>query len=217
METIVKLAEPFRYHFCKRRMRKFQLSVRPAPEESILDVGGSIDFWLLFPPVGKCVDLLIVYRVQWPQETAPDYCFRIIQADGHYLPFKNREYEIIFSNSTIEHVQTWANQKRFAEELRRVGNALWVQTPSRSFFFDSHYMTPFIHYFPKSIRRLLLRNFTLWGWLYRPEPKIVEASIEEHRLLSYREMKELFPDCKILKERFLFFTKSYIAYRPRQA
>ena len=29
----------------------------------------------------------------------------------------------------------------------------------------------------------------------------------------YREMRELFPDCEILREKFLGFTKSYVAVR----
>jgi len=37
--------------------------------------------------------------------------------------------------------------------------------------------------------------------------------ILEIRLLTYSEMKQLFPDCTILKERFLGFTKSYVAVR----
>ncbi len=37
--------------------------------------------------------------------------------------------------------------------------------------------------------------------------------VDEIRLLTFKEMKSLFPDCEIIKERFLFFTKSYIAVR----
>jgi hypothetical protein len=42
-----------------------------------------------------------------------------------------------------------------------------------------------------------------------------DEMIAEIRLLTLREMEELFPDCEILRERFLgIFTKSYIAFRP---
>jgi len=42
----------------------------------------------------------------------------------------------------------------------------------------------------------------------------VDAFLAEVRLLTYREMQQLFPDCRIERERFLWlFTKSYIAVR----
>ncbi len=47
----------------------------------------------------------------------------------------------------------------------------------------------------------------------KPTPEEREAFLDEVRLLSYREMRLLFPDCQILRERFLFLTKSYIAVR----
>lgn len=37
--------------------------------------------------------------------------------------------------------------------------------------------------------------------------------VDEVRLLSKREMKEMFPDCHIITERFLLMPKSYIAVR----
>lgn len=42
----------------------------------------------------------------------------------------------------------------------------------------------------------------------------MEAFLDEVRLLTFAEMKLLFPDCTILRERFLGLTKSYIAVRP---
>jgi hypothetical protein len=45
---------------------------------------------------------------------------------------------------------------------------------------------------------------------YRAAPG---PAIHEIRLLGCREMRELSPDCTILRERFLGFTKSYITIR----
>ena len=55
---------------------------------------------------------------------------------------------------------------------------------------------------------------TLWGWLHRPSQEKVAELVDELRLITYMEMKELFPDCEIVREKFLgVFTKSYIAVR----
>ena len=91
--------------------------------------------------------------------------------------------------------------------------ALWIQTPAREFFIEPHLLTPFIHYLPRSVQARLLRYFTVWGLMTRPSPKEVAGFLDEVRLLTYREMQELFPDCQILRERFMGFTKSYVAVR----
>jgi hypothetical protein len=41
----------------------------------------------------------------------------------------------------------------------------------------------------------------------------VEHFISDIRLLSAADMRRLFPDAVILRERFLLFTKSLVAYR----
>ncbi|HVY70666.1 MAG TPA: methyltransferase type 11, partial [Verrucomicrobiae bacterium] len=102
----------------------------------------------------------------------------------------------------------------FAREIRRVGKKVWVQTPAREFFFEPHFMGFFVHWFSPAIRRKLVRYFTLWGWLEKPDQARIESVVQEIRLLSFGEVRELFPDCEIYRERFLgIFTKSYIAFR----
>ncbi|MBC8241801.1 MAG: hypothetical protein H8E30_15190 [Alphaproteobacteria bacterium] len=41
----------------------------------------------------------------------------------------------------------------------------------------------------------------------------VDALVDEIRLLNEAQMRELFPDATIVRERFLIFTKSLIAVR----
>ena len=119
----------------------------------------------------------------------------------------------MFSNSVIEHVGTFARQKSFANESRRVGKALWIQTPARSFFIEPHFLTPFIHFFPQPVQSRLVRNFTLWGVLARPTREEAKQFLSEIRLLSKSEIELLFPDCDIVRERVVGLTKSFIAVR----
>jgi hypothetical protein len=44
-------------------------------------------------------------------------------------------------------------------------------------------------------------------------PDAVHEIVDEVKLLTYRELKQLFPDCRIVKERFFGLTKSHIAVR----
>jgi hypothetical protein len=98
-----------------------------------------------------------------------------------------------------------------------VGRCLWVQTPARSFPIEPHYLALFVHWFPKSVQRKCLRWLSLRGWIEGFKHQTVDELVDELRLLSYREMRMLFPDCTILRERALWiFTKSYIAFREPQ-
>jgi len=89
----------------------------------------------------------------------------------------------------------------------------WIQTPARSFPIEPHLITLFIHYLPKSLQQRLIRWFTVWGWMTKPSAEKVSVFLEEVRLLTYKEMRALFPDGKIIRERFLGLTKSYIALK----
>jgi hypothetical protein len=170
----------------------------------MLDVGGTHDFW---KGSESAVDIL-------NSEALPQSPFsrKAIVGDGCALPFPNKSYPLVFSNSVIEHVGNYERQKAFAKEARRVGLALWIQTPAFEFPFEPHFLAPFIHYAPVMIQPFLARWLTPRGWLDRSgTEQLLTSGV---RLLSYREMRSLFPDCEIFVERFLgVFPKSYVAVR----
>lgn len=49
----------------------------------------------------------------------------------------------------------------------------------------------------------------------KPTQAEIDERIETTRLLTYRQMSQLFPDCEILVERCLLWPKSYIAVREQ--
>lgn len=138
--------------------------------------------------------------------------FDYVVGDATDLNYSNSEFDIVYSNSVIEHLSSYKNQEKFAIEMRRVGNSIWCQTPAREFFIEPHYITPFIHWLPKKWQRKLLR-FSVWGLITKPSQECIDEMVDELRLLSFQEMKMLFPDCEIVREKFLFMTKAYIAIR----
>ena len=90
---------------------------------------------------------------------------------------------------------------------------LWIQTPAKEFFIEPHLLTPFIHFLPVSFQRRLIRRFTTWGIVTKPSPSQVESFLQEVRLISFAEMRQLFPDCHIHRDTAFGFTKSYVAIR----
>ena len=199
--------------FRAKRMRNFARIMQPADGCTILDIGGYPGTWKDFPhkPSVTTLNLHPVDFVQTPD--LPPIRTRV--GDGCKLDYADASFDIVFSNSVIEHLSSFERQQAFASEARRVGRALWIQTPAKEFFIEPHLLAPFIHYFPVSFQRRLIRHFTIWGLVTKPSPAAIESFLQEVRLISLAEMQQLFPDCKIHRETIFGFTKSYVAIRER--
>lgn len=204
--------------FRKRRLQLFSKFFN-LENCKILDVGGTIHIWemLSFLQNYPKVDIVLL-NLRKPSE----YEMRVIQAKKRYkfiegnalsLPFKNKSFDIVFSNSLLDHLSSFDNQKKFAEEVKRVGKGYFIQTGNRRFFFEPHFLTPFVHYLPKKIQKKIIRNFTIWGLLTRPSSQVVNSIVDEIRFPTEKEFKALFPEALVIKEKFLFFTKSFVAVK----
>ena len=172
--------------------------------ESIIDFGGTPDIWL---SVGRSnVVLLNIDEQQVPAG------FVVMKGDARKTAFPDNSFDLAFSNSTIEHVGTWEDQQAFARELCRVGKRVFCQTPARGFFFEPHYFTPVVAWFGFLLRQYwFVRYCTYYGIHWKPSREQVMDFQSHLRLLNYSEMRQLFPNCTIHRERFLGMTKAYIA------
>jgi hypothetical protein len=190
-------------------MGQFICTHRPKPTDKILDVGGFPEFWK-DSGVESHLTIINLQPITPPTDN-PKIVTAI--ADGTKLPYSDRSFDIVFSNSVIEHVHTFDQQRKFALECMRVGKALWIQTPALIFPIEPHYLTPLVHYLPKTWQRRFIRRFTVWAWLTHPNQEMVDRYVDEIRLLTLAELKELFPNCEISRERFLGLIKSYVVVR----
>jgi hypothetical protein len=199
--------------FRARRMQRFVAQMGVTADTRVLDVGGTPLNWSLCP-VQPRVTLLNLPRAAEPAPAG----FSVVFGDGCRLPFPDESFDIVFSNSVIEHLPAEAARQEFAREIRRVGKAYWVQSPCRSFPIEPHLWTPLIHWLPRSWQTAIVRRGTIWEWLERPSEDrrayYLDHYLRDIRLLGVREMAALFPEARILRERFLGWTKSLIAVFP---
>lgn len=185
---------------------------------SVLDVGGKKGYWRILPEgVMERYNMHItILNIPSERREEDEERFTHVYGDACAMPeYHDRQFHILHSNSVIEHVGNWSNVQRFASEVRRVADFLFVQTPYFWFPMEPHYMTPFFHWLPRPWQVGLTRRFTLGNRGKAADLSQAWLNIDEApRLLDLKSFRLLFPDCRIIKERFLFlFVKSMIAVR----
>lgn len=198
----------------ERRFRRFVDALRPTNECRMLDIGGYPGDWFARGNIIGRVDVLNLDPcfLDSPPEDAPE--IQTLTGDGRHLEIADGTYDIVFSNSVIEHVGTLEDQRSFAREARRVGRKLWIQTPAKACPVEPHYLGLFIHWFPPRWHVWLARWTGIRGLSRAASLDELRAIAASTRLMTKREMTILFPDCEIWTERLLWvFPKSYVAIR----
>jgi hypothetical protein len=217
MKNLLQYADAQQDHSLSNRLRdarfrRFATMVEAIPRPMrILDIGGTIAFWRHRGWVGR-EDVQIVMVNLQPQPSESNVKGRV--GDATALPeLADGSFDVVFSNSVIEHLFTWENQQRMAREVRRIGRAYWVQTPNYRFPIEPHYLTPCWHWLPRRLRIAALRRWQFGGRGPQPDPALAAANVDEIRLLSAPDLRQLFPDAQLVPERFAGLVKSWIAVR----
>ena len=123
-----------------------------------------------------------------------------------------KTYDIVFSNSTIEHVGGHSRCQAFARSVRSLAPRYWVQTPYRYFPIEPHWVFPGFQFLPLALR---YRAGIHWPLSYtRSRGGFVDDPVGDAmsvELLSRTHLRYYFPESKIISESVLGITKSIIA------
>jgi 2-polyprenyl-3-methyl-5-hydroxy-6-metoxy-1,4-benzoquinol methylase len=148
---------PILHYFRKRRMGIFCERFAIDKNTTVLDVGGGAFNWTLVSERPK-LTILDVYdhsdKVKWAE---------YVVGDGCSTGFATASFDVVFSNSVIEHVGGIERQRQFAAECMRCGRGFFVQTPNKWFPFDTH---------TRRVPGLILqsrRNSMLLSWPESPD------------------------------------------------
>ena len=202
------------FKFRKKRLQEFEKlffsNFKDLTSLEILDVGGTASFWqhstLLTHP-GIRITLLNLHL-----EATNHPSIQAVQGDATDLKeFSAQNFDLVFSNSVIEHVYSFENQQKMALEIRRVGKNYFVQTPNKYFPIEVHYALPFAQFYPKGILRFILIRTKL-SRLKNWNEQEANQYLEEIRLLHEKEMIGLFPGATMLKETVFGITKSLTSH-----
>lgn len=178
----------------------------------ILDVGGEEDFWTdKIDLLARPIEITLVNLR--PIETLRKEFKSVVASACSMLDFSDKSFDVVHSNSVIEHVGQWDNMRAMAREVRRLAPAYFVQTPYFWFPIEPHFRSVGFHWLPEPVRarRLMSRRhgFVPKATGYDRAMHAVQGS----NLLDKRMFSDLFPDGKLIVERVFGLPKSLMIIR----
>lgn len=192
----------------RARFTRFVQTLRLGSSDRILDVGGAPGPW-----IGSGFERQVtLLNLAFAQRPPP---FEYVVADARSMgAFATGAFDVVHSNSLIEHVGGWDDQLAAAREIRRVGRRYWVQTPYRHFPLEAHFLFPFFQYLTPGLQRRVAISWPLsHDRRAGTAPDRILEELANLRLLDRRGLGALFPDAEILAETVVGWPKSLVAYR----
>ncbi len=88
----------------------------------------------------------------------------VVAAAGEALPFRPGSFDVVYSNSVLQHVRDPAQVLREAVRVLRPGGRLHFIIPSYASFYESHFGIPWLPHLPRALAPLYVR-------LWRRDPR----------------------------------------------
>lgn len=211
------LQQGARLDFRAKRLRRFMAIVDEVVARKgrahIVDLGGDVGYWLDLEEVWRGRPLTFTI-VNITAQAHADGRFESLVGDCRALPqFADDAFDIVHSNSVVEHVGRWADMSAFAREARRLAPRHFVQTPNYWFPLEPHFRVPFFHWMLEPWRRALVMSRACGAFPKAKDLDQAQRFLEDSILVTATQMAHLFPDSTIERERVYGLPKSLIAVR----
>jgi len=191
------------------------LQTLPRPVK-ILDVGGTETYWEILEMAGNPEFQITLLNLKEVDVHFPNLSSVVGDATA-MGEFGDQSFDVVYSNSVIEHVGNLDRQRKMANEIMRIGKNFFVQTPNLYFPIEPHFVFPCFQFLPVSVRVFLLQRFKL-GWIPKtPDKKKAEELVREVRLMTRKELLQVFPGRSLEAEKFMGMVKSWMVYSGFEA
>lgn len=208
----------------RARARRFDQFLARFPDLGsmrVLDLGGEAHTWLGHSVRPASVLLL---NLDWRAEaqkrelagTPESEWIEPLGGDACSPPpeLAQDHFDLVYSNSVIEHVGGHLRRRYFAHHVRELGDHYWIQTPYRYFPLEPHWLFPGFQFLPLRARGAVHRRWPIGSSAGRSDsPERAVGIVLDVELLSASAMSFYFPDGELLRERIGGVTKSLIAVR----
>jgi hypothetical protein len=181
---------------------------------NILDLGGTEKYWGILPKglLEKNNVSITLLNLPGKNKLEDGARYKYLEGDACDLSsIGDYSFDIVHSNSVIEHVGDWNKMKNFSNGIKRLAKNYFIQTPYYWFPIEPHCMFPFFHWLPKPIKVFLVMRFSLGHWSRKKDVSDAVITVESARLLDIKMFRALFGESEIIVEKFFFLPKSLIA------
>jgi len=193
-----------------RRWAYFHAQFPEVADMRVLDLGGTVDAWMRAPVRPNHVTVLNLLEPGRSEEA----WLTAVSGDACDPPTQIRtgEFDLVFSNSLIEHVGGHARRQELARIASTLAPSYWVQTPYRFFPVEPHFLFPGLQFMPIPAQAAIVRRWPLVHT--RPESHDAAMRVVQWtELVGVEQLRGYFPDGRILRERLVGLTKSLIAVK----
>lgn len=199
----------------RARARRWDLVAARFPDLArmeVVDLGGTAEAWRRAPVRPARVTVVNLFEPgesdeSWIVPVTGDACAarEALERAGH-----PQRYDLVFSNSLIEHVGGHAQRAFLAAEVRELAPRHWVQTPYRYFPVEPHWLFPGLQFLPMGLRA---RVAAAWPMAHTKPESAAQAMSEVQwtELIGVAELRAYFPGSRVLRERAFGVTKSIVA------
>ena len=195
----------------KRRYHRLCQLVGLRPQDRVLDVGcGQGHSFEEFNRQNEIVGLDID-----PVERIVQDNFQFVKGDAASMTcFDDNEFDVVVCIGVLPRVTPYANLRRAAGEIARVGKAFAVVVPHMLTFIDPYSHLPLWQFSPRNLRTSLRRRDPSLS-----QEKNETSSPEEEKLLYLRarDWQSLFPESTVVSHRYMTFglVRDFIIYKRR--
>ncbi len=215
-----KNSKSLEFGFRARRFEEIRKIIQAVLDEKghadILDLGGSEKYWLIGADFLRANRHRLKFTIVNPevQESSDTSLFTFLAGDAcDPALFEGRRFDLVHSNSVIEHVGDIEQMRRFAKNTRRLGDRYYMQTPNFWFPYEPHFRFPGFQWLPASVRAWLMTKRGLGFFARQTNWKEALYHVDSIRLLSVSDVRALFPDATVKREWFLGLPKSIMAIK----
>lgn len=195
----------------KKRFKIFYDLLKKKSGNKILDIGGFENTLEILDKYFCDNNEITILNIENVELQNKKFKFVLGDATDRGL-FPDNSFDVIYCNSVIEHAGDYEQRKILSENIRKWAHNYFVQTPNFYFPMEPHFLIPFFQFLPIKLRVYLLNRFNLGYFSKEKNREDALKVVSSVRLLKKKDLLSIFPGAKILKERFLFFTKSLIAH-----
>lgn len=190
-----------------RRNEEFKRRFPQLADMRVLDLGGTPAYWRAS---GLKAARLTLVNVDYYGDDAAEEWMEVRRGDACSGGFGR--FDLVYSNSLIEHVGGHVRREQFAQVVRESAPNWWVQTPYRYFPIEPHWLFPGFQFLPFGARVMVSQHWSGHGPVLKEKADAVKY-VASTELISGTELRSYFPDAEIWFEHLAGIPKSMVALR----